>query len=83
MVDYREFPILYVDDEPDNLRIFELTFRRDFDILTAQTGDEGLRLLHENPIAVVITSYSIHYTKLYEGHLRAWRVVGLPVQAWD
>jgi two-component system NtrC family sensor kinase len=56
-MDHREFPILYVDDEPDNLRIFELTFRRDFTILTAQTGEEGLRLLHENPVAVVLSDY--------------------------
>ena len=54
-MDHREFPILYLDDEPENLRIFELTFRRDFSILTAETGDEALRLLHENPVAVVLT----------------------------
>ena len=33
--DPREFPILYVDDEIENLRIFELTFRREFSVLTA------------------------------------------------
>jgi hypothetical protein len=26
----REYPVLYVDDEPENLRIFELGFKRDF-----------------------------------------------------
>ena len=40
--DLREFPIVYVDDEPENLRIFELTFRREFTIFTATSGDEGL-----------------------------------------
>ena len=45
LLDHREYPVLYVDDEPDNLRIFELTFRRDFTILTAQSGREGLELL--------------------------------------
>lgn len=55
LLDYREFPLLYVDDEPDNLRIFELTFRREFEILTATSADEGLRLLNENPVALVLS----------------------------
>ena len=42
-MDHREFPILYLDDEPENLRIFELSFRREFSILTAETGDQALR----------------------------------------
>jgi two-component system NtrC family sensor kinase len=54
-MDHREFPLLYVDDEPDNLRIFELTFRREFSILTATSAEEGLRLLNENPVAVVLS----------------------------
>jgi two-component system NtrC family sensor kinase len=54
-MDHREFPVLYVDDEPENLRIFELTFRRDFTVLTAQSADEGMRVLNENPVAVVLT----------------------------
>ena len=33
LLDYTEFPILYVDDEPENLRVFELTFKRDFKIV--------------------------------------------------
>ena len=39
LTDHRAFPILYVDDEPDNLRIFELAFRRQFSILTATSAD--------------------------------------------
>jgi two-component system NtrC family sensor kinase len=54
-MDHREFPLLYVDDEPDNLRIFELTFRREFSILTATSAEEGLRILNENPVAVVLS----------------------------
>jgi two-component system NtrC family sensor kinase len=56
-MDHREFPILYVDDEPDNLRIFELTFRRQFTILTAESPEKGLALLHDNPVAVVLSDY--------------------------
>ena len=56
-MDHREFPILYLDDEPENLRIFELTFRREFSILTAEPGEEALLLLHENPVAILLTDY--------------------------
>ncbi len=49
LMDHREYPVLYVDDEPDNLRIFELTFRRDFTILTAGSAREGLELLSQHP----------------------------------
>jgi signal transduction histidine kinase len=55
--DYREYPILYVDDEPENLRIFELTFRRQFSILTARSAREGLDILNREPVAVVISDH--------------------------
>ena len=55
--DYREYPVLYVDDEPENLRIFELTFRRDFAITTAESGEEGLEILSRQPIAVVLSDH--------------------------
>ena len=55
LMDHREYPILYVDDEKDNLRIFELTFRRDFTVLTATSAKEGLELLAQHPIAVVLS----------------------------
>jgi signal transduction histidine kinase len=57
LLDYREYPILYVDDEPENLRIFQLGFRRDFTIVTAASGEEGLALLNERPIALVLSDH--------------------------
>ncbi|HEX9815186.1 MAG TPA: ATP-binding protein [Myxococcota bacterium] len=56
-VDYRQFPILYVDDEPDNLRIFELTFRNEFEILTAADASSGLGVLSQRPVAVVLSDH--------------------------
>lgn len=55
LMDHREYPVLYVDDEKDNLRIFELTFRRDFTVLTATSAKEGLELLAQHPVAVVLS----------------------------
>ena len=55
LLDHREYPVLYVDDEVDNLRVFELTFRRDFTVLTASSAKEGLELLAKHPVAVVLS----------------------------
>ena len=55
LLDHREYPILYVDDEVDNLRVFELTFRRDFKILTASSAKEGLELIARHPVALVLS----------------------------
>ena len=41
--------LLYVDDEPTNLLLFELNFNKVFDILIADSGLEGLQILRENP----------------------------------
>jgi len=56
-VDYRQFPILYVDDEPDNLRVFELTFRNEFEILTAADATAGLEVLNQRPVALVLSDH--------------------------
>jgi signal transduction histidine kinase/FixJ family two-component response regulator len=55
ILDYREFPLLYVDDEVENLRIFELTFRREFSIVTATNGASAIELINHEPIAIVLS----------------------------
>ncbi len=55
ILDYREYPVLYVDDEPENLRIFELAFRREFSVLTASGGEEALEILNTRPVALVLS----------------------------
>jgi len=57
--DHREFPVLYVDDEVENLRIFELTFRREFSVLTATSAEQGMQLLNDNPVAVVLSDHKM------------------------
>jgi signal transduction histidine kinase/CheY-like chemotaxis protein len=59
LLDHREYPVLYVDDEPDNLRIFELSFRRDFSVLTAPNAREGLEMLSQHPVAVVLSDHKM------------------------
>jgi signal transduction histidine kinase/DNA-binding NarL/FixJ family response regulator len=55
ILDYREFPILYVDDEVENLRIFELTFRREMSIVTATNGEGAIEVINREPIALVLS----------------------------
>ncbi len=59
LVDLREFPVLYVDDERENLRVFELSFRREFQILTARDAQEGLELLNRHPVALVLSDHKM------------------------
>lgn len=48
--------ILYVDDDQENLRTFRRLFRKDYDVLLAESGAEGLRLLkEESPVPLIIT----------------------------
>jgi putative nucleotidyltransferase with HDIG domain len=47
--------ILLVDDEPANLRLLERLFRRDYEVLTATSGEEALRLLSQHDVALVLT----------------------------
>ena len=55
--DPTEFPILVVDDEVENLRVFELTYRREFTILKASSGEEALELLNTRPVAVIVSDH--------------------------
>jgi C4-dicarboxylate-specific signal transduction histidine kinase len=47
--------ILYVDDELDNLLVFEATFGDDFQVYTAHSGEEALALLEQRPFPVVVS----------------------------
>ncbi|MFI5290349.1 MAG: sigma-54-dependent transcriptional regulator, partial [Polyangia bacterium] len=53
--DLSAFPILVVDDEPDNLDAFRFNFKRVFQVHTAASGDEGLKVLREHEVAVIVT----------------------------
>jgi adenylate cyclase len=50
-----DFSILYVDDEEQNLISFKATFRRDYRILTAQSAREGMEIMHQHSIQLIIT----------------------------
>lgn len=47
--------ILIVDDEPVNLRLMERLFRRSYDVITALSGKEGLEILQQHDVALIIS----------------------------
>ncbi|MFN2455969.1 MAG: HD domain-containing phosphohydrolase [Pyrinomonadaceae bacterium] len=47
--------IMVVDDEPANLRLLERLFRHEYQVITAASGDEALRLLEQYEVALLIT----------------------------
>ncbi|MDP1727071.1 MAG: response regulator [Bacteroidota bacterium] len=50
-----KYNILYVDDEADNLVVFKSAFKKYYHIFTANSASEGIEVLKENEIAVIIT----------------------------
>ncbi len=54
VLDYKQYPILYIDDEPDNLEAFRDEFDPYFTIFTASSGAEGLELAGREPVVAVL-----------------------------
>lgn len=48
--------LLYVDDEIENLKVFSRVFRKDFEIHTALSGEEGLEILEKHPEISLLVS---------------------------
>jgi class 3 adenylate cyclase/DNA-binding NarL/FixJ family response regulator len=49
------YNVLYVDDEENNLNSFRAALRRNYNVFTALSGDEGIEILAKNDIHVVVT----------------------------
>ncbi len=53
--EYSKNTILYVDDEPANLRVFKSSFQWDYNILTAESATEALEVLDNNKVQVLVS----------------------------
>jgi YesN/AraC family two-component response regulator len=53
--------VLYIDDEPINLSIFELSFKKDFNIVTSESPVEALTIFDSQNIDIVITDLKMPY----------------------
>lgn len=50
------FKIMLVDDAPDSLRLLEQLLGRDYQVVTASSEEEALRLLEQHDVALLITN---------------------------
>jgi signal transduction histidine kinase len=53
-VDYTAYPVLFVDDEQQNLVVFSYAFEERFTVFTASSGQEAIGILQEHDIAVLL-----------------------------
>ena len=51
----KKYNVLYVDDEESNLRIFKTAFRRHYQVFTASTAEEGINILTQEEIHLIVT----------------------------
>jgi signal transduction histidine kinase len=51
----QKFSILYVDDEEINLKVFKNIFSLDYNVYTALSAKEGIKILDNNEIDVIIS----------------------------
>lgn len=70
--------VLYVDDEENNLLAFKASFRRDFNVFTAISAEEGKKVIADHEIHVLITDQRMPGTLGTE--LLAWAVKDYPDQ---
>ncbi len=49
--------ILYVDDMVPNINVFKITFKRHFNIITAESAEEAIKILSDESIDLLITDH--------------------------
>ncbi len=50
----KKIRVLYIDDEQNNLQAFQASFRRKYHVFTANSAAEGMRILNEEDIQIII-----------------------------
>lgn len=51
----KKINVLYIDDEPNNITSFRAAFRRTFNIYSAESAEEGRKILDLEPIEVILS----------------------------
>lgn len=81
--------ILYVDDESLNLLLFKMNFEKKFNVLTCESGNEGLKVLEQNnDIRIVVSDMKmphmnglefIEKARKFAGHLTYYILTGFEI----
>ncbi len=74
--------ILIVDDEPNITRAFQRLLRHDYEVLSAHTGEEGMRLIRETRPELVVLDWQfkgvvegkevLHFSKKEFPNIPVW-----------
>lgn len=74
--------VLYIDDEENNLNAFKAVFRREFNVFVAESAKEGLKIINENEIEVILSDQRMpemtgvdFFESILENHADAMRVL--------
>ena len=51
----KKINLLYVDDEENNLMSFKATFRLKYNVMTALSAVEAMKILEKKPVEIIIT----------------------------
>ena len=59
--------VLYVDDEPINLELLKISFRKEYEVITAMSADDGLEILEkDSDIKLIISDLRMPVMDGYE-----------------
>ena len=54
-----KYSILVVDDEMDNLQLFIRTLRKNYQVLSANSGAEGLEILRQEKVDMILSDHKM------------------------
>lgn len=75
-----KYTILVVDDEKDNLQLFVRTLRKNYNVLTANCGAEGLEVVRNNKVDMVISDHKMPEMEGTEFLKRSYEINPAPVR---
>ncbi len=51
--------LLYIDDEPENLVGFKVSFSKDYEVFTAESASQGMKILETEEIALALVDFKM------------------------
>jgi DNA-binding NtrC family response regulator len=80
-LDYRRFPVLFVDDEAEIVETLRFSYEREFAVHGATSGEEALAIVAREPVAVLVSDQRMPGMSGLEvvAHARAIRPTLVPM----
>lgn len=75
-----KYTLLVVDDEKDNLQLFIRTLRKNYNVLTASSGLEGLEIVRNNEVDMIISDHKMPEMEGTEFLKRSYKITPDPIR---